>query len=209
MRFTDLDAVTLDAYGTLVGLADPVPKLHSGLHALGVERDAEAVARAFAKEVAYYREHSFEGRDDQSLHRLRRDCVAIILGDLSVPDLEPEAFVEGFAAAMRFELLPGAAAALHALRRRGLALAVVSNWDFELPARLRGLGLDDLVVVTSAQAGAPKPEPAVFRRALDLLHVHPERALHVGDSDADEAGARAAGMNFAPAPLPAAVEALA
>jgi HAD superfamily hydrolase (TIGR01509 family) len=208
MRFTDLDAVTLDAYGTLVGLADPVPKLQSGLRALGVERDAEAVARAFAKEVAY-RKHSFEGRDDQSLHRLRRDCVAIILGDLSVPDLEPEAFVEGFVAAMRFELLPGAAAALHALRRRGLALAVVSNWDFELPGGLRGLGLDDLVVVTSAQAGAPKPEPAVFRRALDLLHVHPERALHVGDSDADEAGARAAGMNFAAAPLPAAVEALA
>jgi HAD superfamily hydrolase (TIGR01509 family) len=207
MRFTDLDAVTLDAYGTLVGLADPVPKLQSGLRTLSVERDPEAVARAFAKEVAYYRKHSFEGRDQESLYRLRRECVAIILDDLD-SDLEPEAFVEGFIAAMHFELLPGTAAALNSLRRRGLALAVISNWDFELPERLRGLGLDDVAVVTSAQAGAPKPDPAVFRRALELLHVHPERALHVGDSQADEAGALAAGMHFAPAPLTEAVEAL-
>jgi FMN phosphatase YigB (HAD superfamily) len=39
--------------------------------------------------------------------------------------------------------------------------------------------------------------------------VRPERALHVGDSDSDEQGALAAGMQFAPAPLTQAVEALA
>ena len=38
--------------------------------------------------------------------------------------------------------------------------------------------------------------------------VQPSRALHVGDSDADEAGASAAGMQFAPAPLARAVEGL-
>jgi putative hydrolase of the HAD superfamily len=207
MQLTELDAVTLDAYGTLVGLADPVPQLQAGLRALGVERDTEAVARAFSEEVSYYRGHSFEGHDEESLFRLRRDCVAIILDELG-SDLAPEAFVEGFVAALRFELLPGAATALAALRRRGLALTVVSNWDFELPERLRGLGLDDLAVVTSAQVGAPKPEPAVFRHALELLRVRPERALHIGDSEDDGAGACAAGLHFAPAPVAAAVEAL-
>jgi HAD superfamily hydrolase (TIGR01509 family) len=207
MRFTDLDAVTVDAFGTLVGLADPVAKLREGLRALGVDRDAEAVARAFAKEVRYYREHSFEGRDEESLFRLRRDCVAIILDELD-SELEPEAFVEGFVAAMRFEFLPGAADALSALRRRGLASAVVSNWDIGLDEQLRRLGLDDLAVITSAEVGAPKPDPAVFLRALELLRVRPERALHVGDSESDESGARSAGMHFAPAPLAAAAEAL-
>jgi HAD superfamily hydrolase (TIGR01509 family) len=207
MRFSDVDAVTVDAFGTLVGLADPVPRLREGLRALGVERDAEAVARAFAKEVAYYREHSFEGRGEESLFHLRRDCVAIILVELD-SDLEPEAFVESFVAAMRFELLPGAAGAVSALRRRGLALAVVSNWDIGLNEQLRGLGLDDLPVVTSAEVSAPKPDPAVFLRALEVLRVRPERALHVGDSESDEAGARSAGIHFAPAPLAAAVEAL-
>lgn len=204
MQLADLDAVTLDAYGTLVELVDPVPLLQDGLKALGVERDAPAVARAFAREVAYYRERSFEGRDRESLFRLRRECVAIILGDLG-SDLRPESFVDGFVAAMRMRLIPGAAAALNALQRRGLAVAVVSNWDVGLPEQLHGLGLGDVPVVTSAEVGVPKPDPAVFLHALELLRVRPGRALHVGDSNADEAGARAAGMHFASAPLSAAV----
>lgn len=207
MRLAELDAVTIDAYGTLVRLTGPVPELRAGLAALGVERDAEAVGLAFAKESAYYREHSFEGRDEASLYDLRLRCVAIILHELG-SDLEPAAFVDGFVAAMRFELLPEAGAALQKLRRHGLAVAVVSNWDVDLARHLGGLGLGDVPVVTSAQAGAPKPDPAVFTLALELLGVQPSRALHVGDTDADEAGASAAGMQFAPAPLAQAVEAL-
>jgi len=207
MRLAELDAVTIDAYGTLVRLTGPVPELQMGLAALGVEHDAEAVGLAFARESAYYREHSFEGRDEASLYDLRLRCVAIILDELG-SDLEPAAFVDGFVAAMRFELLPDAGAALQKLRRHGLAVAVVSNWDVGLAQHLGGLGLGDVTVVTSAQAGAPKPDPAVFTLALELLGVQASRALHVGDSDADEAGASAAGMQFAPAPLAQAVEAL-
>jgi putative hydrolase of the HAD superfamily len=85
------------------------------------------------------------------------------------------------------------------LRALGLPLAVVSNWDETLPERLEAFDVD--VVVSSAEAGASKPDPAVFRLALERLGVRPERALHVGDSPADQEGARAAGMRFAPAPL--------
>ena len=208
MRLAELDAVTIDAYGTLVELVDPVPRLREELAALGVERDEDAVTRAFAREAAYYRERSSEGRDAESLYDLRRRCVAIILGELEA-DLAPEEFVDGFVSAMRFRLLPDARAALQELRRRGLATAIVSNWDFGLPQQLAGLGLRGVPVVTSAEAGAPKPDPAVFAHTLELLRVRPERALHVGDSGADEAGALAAGMRFAPAPLSRAVEALA
>ena len=206
MRAAELDAVTIDAYGTLVELADPVPLLRAGLAELGVERDPDAVARAFAQEVAYYRERSHEGRDDATLYALRRECVGVILRALD-SDLDPAAFVEGFVSAMRFGLLPGAHEAVERLRRLGLAVAVVSNWDVGLREQLRGLGLDGLTVVTSAEAGAPKPDPAVFLRALSELGVRPDRALHVGDSEADEEGARAAGMRFAPAPLAGALEA--
>jgi HAD superfamily hydrolase (TIGR01509 family) len=134
--------------------------------------------------------------------------VAVILDELD-SDLDPAAFVEGFVSAMRFEPLPGAREAVMRLRRLGLALAIVSNWDVALHDHLHGVGLDGLPVVTSAEAGAPKPDPAVFLRALELLGVRPERALHVGDSETDEQGARAAGMHFAAAPLDRAIEALA
>src|SRR5690242_15244482 len=158
MRPADLDAVTIDAYGTLVELADPVPALTEGLRSLGVDRDAAAVKRAFAKEVAYYRERSHEGRDDATLYALRRECVAVILRELN-SDLDPAAFVDGFVSAMRFALLPGAREAVGRLRRLGLAVAVVSNWDVGLHEHLQALGLDGVSVVTSAEAGAPKPDP--------------------------------------------------
>jgi putative hydrolase of the HAD superfamily len=50
-------------------------------------------------------------------------------------------------------------------------------------------------VVDSARVGVAKPDPAIFRFALDALDVGPEALLHVGDSSAaDVAGATAAGI---------------
>src|SRR5512133_1371602 len=59
-----LDGVTIDVYGTLVTLVDPVPALTAALAARDVERDRQAVAHAFRTEVAHYAQHSAEGHDD-------------------------------------------------------------------------------------------------------------------------------------------------
>src|SRR5436305_9568519 len=77
MRFADLDAVTLDAHGTLVDLLDPVPALRRALAGHGFDADDRAVGRAFAAEVAYYRPRGSQGRDEASLRRLREECVAV------------------------------------------------------------------------------------------------------------------------------------
>ena len=51
-------------------------------------------------------------------------------------------------------------------------------------------------VVISGEAGVGKPEPAVFRLALEALGVAPGRAAHVGDSlESDVAGALGAGVH--------------
>jgi putative hydrolase of the HAD superfamily len=209
MRFADLEAVTVDGFGTLVELESPVVPLVLALSDRDVDRSPSAVARAFAAEAAHYRLHAHEGRDAETLARLRRDCVAVFLQDLAAP-VEPDEFVDAFLAALVFRPAPGAAAALAAMRSRGLRLAVVSNWDCSLPERLEQLGLREQfdAVVTSAEAGAPKPDPRVFQLALERIGARAARALHVGDEDADERGAVAAGMHFAPAPLSTAVEAL-
>jgi putative hydrolase of the HAD superfamily len=45
--------------------------------------------------------------------------------------------------------------------------------------------------------GIEKPDPGIFRIALERLGIEPERALFVGDiRSVDEVGARAAGMPF-------------
>jgi putative hydrolase of the HAD superfamily len=207
MRFADLDAVTVDGYGTLLTLLDPVPSLVRSLAEHGVDRDPEVVGSAFAAEVAYYRPEAVRGRDADSLAALRRDCTGVFLRAADA-QLEPEAFVDSFMAAIRFEAIPGAVDTLTSLRARGIELAVVSNWDVGLPEHLERLGIAHLfsTVVTSAEAGAAKPDPAAFRLALDRLGVEPGRALHVGDEAEDAEGAAAAGMRFAEAPLTAAFE---
>jgi putative hydrolase of the HAD superfamily len=86
---------------------------------------------------------------------------------------------------------------LRRARELGSRLVVVSNWDVSLHGVLAATGLAPLLdgVVTSAELGRAKPDPAIFVRALKLAGVAPAEALHVGDSvELDVAGARAAGV---------------
>jgi 2-haloalkanoic acid dehalogenase type II len=207
-RLADLDAVTFDANGTLVRLRDPVPKLVRVLRERGVGREGASVRRAFEAEVRYYKRRSLRGRDRASLKALRRECAAIFLAQLEAK-VDPAEFAAAYGGALRFDVLPGVHNALSRLVARGFRLAVIANWDSGLAERLAELGLAEYftTIVSSAAAAAAKPRPAIFELALEDLGTRPERALHIGDSLADEAGARAAGMQFAWAPIPAALEA--
>lgn len=204
-----LDAVTVDANGTLVRLLDPIARLDRALRVRGVERTRAEIAQAFAAEAAYYAPRSHRGRDENSLTELRRDCARVFLEALGVK-LDASEFAPDYVGALEFELIPEAKEALERVAATGLRLAVVANWDMTLPETLRRLGVDHLFVsvVTSAEAGAAKPDPAIFRLALERLGVPAARALHVGDDPVDQDGARAAGMHFAPAPLADALQAL-
>jgi HAD superfamily hydrolase (TIGR01509 family) len=199
---SELDAVTLDAMGTLVELVDPVEPLGAALRERGVETSPEDVRAAFAAEVAYYITHAHEGRDEAGLRELGRSCAGVFLRHLGA-DLDPAEFAPAFVASLRFRPLEGVPGALATLRRAGLSLACVSNWDVSLRDQLARTELAQSldVVVSSAEAHAPKPAPDAFHLALGRLGVSAERALHVGDGQADEEGAAAAGVRFEPAPL--------
>lgn len=199
----ELDAVTVDAFGTTVELVDPVGPLREALARNGVIRDPDAIARAFAAEAEYYVRHSLRGRDDESLAALRRDCASVFLRAVG-SDLDANEFAPDYVAALRFRLVEGAADALDSLRAAGLRLACVGNWDLTLEDVLRDVGVVDRfdAIVSSALARAEKPDPAIFRLALERLGVAASRALHIGDrDDTDRAGARAAGLAFEPSPL--------
>jgi HAD superfamily hydrolase (TIGR01509 family) len=206
VRAADLDAVTLDAHGTLVRLLDPVPALVAVLADRGVERAPDVVLAGFRAEAAYYAPRSSEGRDETSLARLRHDCADVFLDAVSA-DLDAQEFAPAYVSALRFEVLPGVPEALERLRSLGLALAVVGNWDVSLHERLQKLGLAQFFSTVVHAAGKPAPDGLV--EALGHLGVTPDRALHIGDDETDAQAARAAGMRFEPAPLPAAVGTLA
>jgi HAD superfamily hydrolase (TIGR01509 family) len=205
MKPAKLDAVTLDAHGTLVTLADPVPALTKVLSERGIERTQEAVLAGFRTEAAHYAPRAGEGHDEESLTRLQRECAGVFLEAVDA-DLDPKEFAPAYVGALHFEVLPGVLDSLERLRALGLELAVVANWDLSLRRLLGEIGLDRyFTVVVHA---AHKPEPDGLLRALAELQVEPARALHIGDDDADRDAAASAGMQFAPAPVTAAVAAI-
>ena len=121
----------------------------------------------------------------------------------------------------------GAMDGLRAVAALGLPMGVVSNSDGSVEGDLRRLGVCYVrghsdgsepwapgvpmgVILDSAVVGVAKPDPAIFRIALDALGVPADRSvLHVGDSlRYDVTGALAAGLQpvhmdpygFCPAP---------
>lgn len=182
-------AVFLDALGTLLELQPPWTLLRDRVPA---EIPDERLMAALRAEMSYYREHAHEGRDDASLAELRDRCAAIVSGELGY-----EITVDELVESIRFSAYPDVAPALGALRDRGLRLIAVSNWDCSLPRVLERCDLEGLLdgTVTSAEAGARKPDPAIFAPALALAGCEPDEAVHVGDTaEEDVTGARAAGI---------------
>jgi putative hydrolase of the HAD superfamily len=138
------------------------------------------------------------------------DAVSVILGELGVDPGEISASdrdtlvrairqgsEEGVPA-----LTPNVAETLRALKLAGVKLGIICDVGFAPSTRLRGHlqhhGVLDLFDhwSFSDEVGVYKPDPAIFRHALDGLGVtDPAAAVHVGDlRRTDVAGARAFGM---------------
>ena len=115
-------------------------------------------------------------------------------------------------------LFPDTLEVLGALTRAGIPLALITNAAADVQrAALSQHGVERYfrAIVISGEHGVAKPDPAIFRIALEQLGLEPrdvqrpERVWHVGDNpDTDVAGARATGLaavwlNRKRLPLPA------
>lgn len=91
----------------------------------------------------------------------------------------------------------GTREALERLRERGYRLAVLSNADGRVEGLLEEVGLRPYFefVLDSHEVGVEKPDPRIFRLALERLGLAPEEVLYVGDLyPVDVLGARRAGL---------------
>jgi putative hydrolase of the HAD superfamily len=193
-------AVLLDALGTLIGIEPPWQRLVDLLEARhAIQITQEQAVGALRAEMSYYRTHCHQAGDPATLADLRDRCAGVVAKALggALAGLERPALTQTLLDAIRFAAYPDAPAALGELRERGIRLVVLSNWDISLhevlvATRLAGF-LDG--VVCSAEHGASKPAPEIFHAALAIAGVGAERAVHVGDSYAEDVlGARAAGI---------------
>jgi len=87
---------------------------------------------------------------------------------------------------------------LRELRRRGLAIGIISNSHRCLASFQSHFELDGLIsaAVSSSEHGFMKPHPSIFQAALSLVGVPAAEAVMVGDSlTQDIDGARRLGMS--------------
>ncbi len=93
---------------------------------------------------------------------------------------------------------PDAVPTLEELKRRGFRLGVIANQNQGTEARLAAWGLLSFfdVIAASAELGLAKPDPAIFRWALERAGCDALRAVMVGDRlDNDIAPANRLGMH--------------
>jgi haloacid dehalogenase superfamily, subfamily IA, variant 3 with third motif having DD or ED/haloacid dehalogenase superfamily, subfamily IA, variant 1 with third motif having Dx(3-4)D or Dx(3-4)E len=133
-----------------------------------------------------------------------RELVNRVLDQVApnVGELDRDAYFEAvyghFAEAGVWELYPEVPEVLEALHHR-FQLAVISNFDGRLRVILEHLGVSRFFahLFLSSELGADKPDPEIYRRALQLSGARPDETLHVGDDpERDWEGAIAAGLSI-------------
>ncbi|OGO19932.1 MAG: hypothetical protein A2Z14_00625 [Chloroflexi bacterium RBG_16_48_8] len=86
---------------------------------------------------------------------------------------------------------------LKALRESGYQIGLVSNRSHSITSLLEKLGLGDVFhsILTAGEIGIWKPDPELFKHAIELISTDPKKTVFVGDNYyADVLGSRAAGL---------------
>ncbi len=93
-------------------------------------------------------------------------------------------------------LYPETRKVLEWFRDRGFRMGVISDTGPSLPLTLEKAGIGGYFRACTASevVGAMKPEPAIFRAALEAMGARAEECLYVDDTEAEADGARALGF---------------
>src|SRR2546430_1989810 len=122
-----------------------------------------------------------------------------LLQKLGIQASEPvaEALYREFSDMANYRLFPDVRATLSRLDEAGLTLGLVSNFEEWLERLLEQLDVTrffDIRVISGVE-GIEKPDPRIFRIALDRAGVEPAESVYVGDNpEFDTEPAEAVGM---------------
>jgi putative hydrolase of the HAD superfamily len=169
-------------------------------HGIHVAEDDLRTAFASAMASEHWRfDGPFEATEEAAWERILQFDRTVLdaLGHRDLPETLFRALEQRFGAHASWHVFPDVVPALHALRAAGVRLAVISNWTWAAVELLHDLELASHfeAFAISARVGYNKPNPGIFRHALELTGVAPGRAMHVGDQyRADVLGARGVGI---------------
>ena len=197
-------AILFDAVGTLFFLTKTVGDHYAYVgREVGLDLDAQQLEDAFY--VAWQqipRRLAIDGPRENDDKGWWRELVGRVFDQVapSLSELDRDNFFEvayeHFAEAGVWKLYPEVLDVVAQLRER-FQLAVISNFDGRLRFILQNLGISKYFahVIISSELGADKPDPEIFRRALQVMHLDANEVLHVGDDpERDWKASAAAGL---------------
>jgi putative hydrolase of the HAD superfamily len=198
----ETEAVLFDAVGTLITVHGSVGAIYSSIAARhGAQIEPQILDSAFRSQFAAESSEEIPAQPDSAAERRWwSELVKRVLGD-QIPESVFEQYFgelyEHFRHADAWLLYPDVESSLVRLRTRKFRLGIISNFDSRLLDVLNELGVLPWFeqVIVSWSAGAAKPDPRIFRKALDKMKVPAHRAIYIGDSLRDDVeGSAAAGL---------------
>jgi putative hydrolase of the HAD superfamily len=194
---TSLKAVLFDVDFTL---ARPGPELGPEGYLRvgrrhGVELDISKHEEARAAALERLEKHPDFRHDEELWIQFTERIVRGMGGDPQSAREIAREVEEAWERSDNFDIYEDVEPVLDELRGHGLKIGLVSNGARDLREFVRHHALDADVTVASRYHGKVKPDPTIFRKALDQLGVEPGEAAMVGDHLEDDfEGARALGM---------------
>ena len=197
-------AILFDAAGTLFFLTKTVGDHYAYVgREVGLELDAQKLESAFhAAWRQMPRRLAIDGPRENDDKGWWRELVGHVFDQVapSVNEFDRDNFFEvayeHFAEPGVWELYPEVLGVLEELAPR-FQLDVISNFDGRLRFILQHLGISKFFsrVFISSELGADKPDPEIFRRALNLIDLNANEVLQVGDDpERDWKAAKTAGL---------------
>jgi putative hydrolase of the HAD superfamily len=207
MPVREVKVIFFDAVGTLIETRSSVGEIYSRVASeFGFEAEPQILQQNFASSFRLQPPLAFPAATPEAaLIELEKSWWRNLVGEVFdglglFPRFEEffsEVF-ERFRGREFWHVYADVEPALEELKRRGMKLGVISNFDSRLHNVLRACGLDRFFdsVHVSTLVGAAKPDPAIFQAALSSHAVEAGQAWHVGDSlREDYEGSMAAGLN--------------
>ena len=191
-----VDAVLFDAGGVLLDLDFAfLRRVIGGHHAEVTESELSGVEARARLEIN-------RGHLDAGPAGNWRDFFYLVLGRVGVPPEEHDTIIDTlWEAHHRVGLwtvaVPGGPEAVAGLGQRGIRVGVVSNAEGQVARDLAAAGYGGAfeTIVDSHLVGVRKPDPEIFRIALERMNIDAARTVYLGDMPVvDVEGARAAGV---------------
>lgn len=194
-----------DATNTLLRVRGSVGRIYADLaRRHGLAADADEIDHRFPDIIAAIPQPLRPGMSKTEIQEIENAWWRRVARDVLEPfgpfprfDAFFDEVFETFRGRDAWELLPGAAEALVALRSQGRRLGIISDMDSRLLDVLAAFDLTDTfdVVCLSFQCGFQKPDRRLFDLALSRSGAQASGAAHLGDSPrSDVQGALDAGM---------------